>query len=97
MKTPYCIIDNVKYQLHYDENGTVRFPDDGREMPDLNQMAVDYFRGKIKLQELFDYYINSGSPYSLVYGCFSRGGINNHTVTQGNEPTKKFRVYYGKR
>lgn len=96
IKTPYCIIDDVKYQLYW--VGTVlRFPNDGRPMPDLNKMAIDYFNGRSPLSDSFEYYTNSGSSYELVYQHFSRGGINNHMVTQGNEPTKRFRLYTGKR
>lgn len=92
MTRPFCNINGKQYQL-YMINDVLRFPDDGREMPDLNQMIVDYFKSKIPLSDLFEYYINSGSSYYLVEGIFSTNGINNHSVTQGKEKTKKFRLY----
>lgn len=97
MKTPYCIIDGIKYQLHYDGNDVLRFPDDGRAMPDINRMTVQYIKGERKLSDLFNYSVNSGSSYELVYGLYSKGGMNNHIVTQGSEPTKHFRIYKGKK
>lgn len=95
IKVPYCKIDGVKYQLYW-VNGVLRFNDDGRPMPNLNQMAMDYFNGKSPLSERFDYSVNSGSSYEYVFGIFSKNGINNHMVTQGPEPSKKFYLYLGK-
>lgn len=95
MKTPYCTIDGKKYQLEISKNGVLRFPNDGRKMPDVNQYVKDYINGKRPLSDLFDYHTNSGSSYETVYGLFSKGGCNNHITTQGPEPTKKFRLYLG--
>ena len=93
IKRPFCIIDGEYYQLR-NVNGVIRFRNDGRKAPyDLNRMVIDYAYGRIPLKTLFDYYINSGSSYELVYGLFSKCGINNHTVTQGKEPTKHFYYY----
>ena len=96
MEKPYCIIDGVRYKLHISEKGTIRFPDDGRPMPDLNKMVIDYIQGKIPLSNLFEYHVNSGSSYYLVEGLFGKRGMNNHITKQGKEPTKSFR-YYGKK
>jgi hypothetical protein len=93
--TPYCKINDIKYQLAYDKQGVLRFPDDGRLMPDLNKMVVDYAHGRLPLRALFEYDVNSGSSYELVYGRYSKGGINNHIVKQGPEQTKKFALYSG--
>ena len=95
MKTPYCTMNGVEFQLYWIK-GVLRFLDDGRPMPDLNQMVVDYMNGKTSLKPYFQYCVNSGCSYELVYGIFSKNGINNHTVLQGNEPTLKFRLYLGK-
>lgn len=92
MKRPYCKIDGVKYQL-YMINDVIRFPDDGRPMPDLNKMVIDYMNGRIPLSDLFDYAVNSGSSYEYVQGIYGHRGMNNHIVTQGREKTKSFRLF----
>ncbi len=97
MERPYCTIDGARHKLYVDEHGTVRFPDDGRPIPDLNKMIIDYIVGRIPLSDLFDYYVNSGSSYYLVEGLFSKRGMNNHITTQGKEPTKNFKYYGTKR
>ncbi len=94
MKTPYCIIDGKKYQLEWRD--CLRFPDDGRPDVDLNEMVIDYIKGRVRLDKLLDYYVNSGTSYELVYSNFSVNGMNNHTVTQGPEKAKKFKLYLGK-
>lgn len=96
IKVPYCIIDGVRYQLYVNKvDGVLRFPDDGRAMPDLNKLVIDYAEKRIPLSTLFEYDINSGSSYERVYGIYSRNGMNNHIVTQGPEQTKRFRLYLG--
>ena len=96
IKVPYCKIDGVKYQLYW-KGDVLRFPDDGRsDQYDLNLMVVHYIQGKIPLSDLFEYYTNTGCSYDLVFGNFSTNGMNNHMVTQGKEPTKKFALYLGK-
>jgi ribosomal protein L37E len=94
MKLPYCTIDGEKYQLETDEHGTIRFPDDGREVDDLNQFVRDYYDGKRKFEEIFEYYTNSGNSFWFVEGYFGHYGVNNHTTTQGNGSTKHFVLYY---
>lgn len=94
MKTPYCKIDGVKYQLYW-VNGVLRFPDDGRPMPDLNMMQFAYLNGLTDRQQLFDYDINSGSSYEFVYGRYSKYGSNAHSTKEGDH--KKFQVYKGKK
>ena len=93
MKTPYCEINGIQYQLVFSKTGVLRFPDDKRPMPDLNQMTVDYITGKIPLSNLFEYDVNSGSSYERVFGIFSKDGMNNHIVAQGPEPTKEFILF----
>lgn len=101
MKTPYCMIDGIKFQLEI-VNGVLRFPNDGRDgdnlskMPDLNVWWMDYFESKRPVNDLFEYYTNSGSSYDHVYSIFGKGGGNNHMVKQGPEPTKRFRLFLGK-
>ncbi len=96
MKRPFCVVDGVRYQLTFDKHGILRFPNDGRTMPDLNEMAMQYAYGQIKLKELWDYHSNSGSSYELVWGLFSLRGWNNHIVKNGSEPTKRFVLYLEK-
>lgn len=95
MARPYCIIDGVRYKLAVSE-GVVRFPDDGRPIPNINKMTIEYIEGKRPLSDLFNYCINSGTSYYLVQDWFSKHGGNNHMTTQGKEPTKSFK-YYGKK
>ena len=94
MELPYCTIDGKEFQLYVDESGVYRFPDDGREIDDLNSFMCDYFRGTRPFSEVLDYYLNNGCSYHLVEGYFSHYGINNHNVTQGNASPMHFILYY---
>lgn len=106
ISAPYCIVDGIVHQLVWSDPTppdsrwggarVLRFPDDGREMPDLNQMAIDYFNGISPLSDRWEYTVNSGSSYSYTYGLFAARGVNSHMVTQGKEPCKKFKLYIGK-
>lgn len=93
---PYCIVDGHVYKLEI-VRGVLRFPDDGREMPDLNRQVLDYIEGRIRLNVLWDYDTNSGSSYERVRGIYSHSGMNNHIVKQGKEKTKTFKLYDIKR
>jgi hypothetical protein len=95
MKVPYCVIDGIKYQLHV-VNNTLRFPNDLRGMPDLNKMWLDCQEGNTDLKELFDYYINSGTSYEMVYQYFSVGAQRNVAIKRGEQHPMRFKLYTGK-
>lgn len=92
IQRPYCRIDNVVYQLEY-VDGVLRFPNDGRKMPDLNIWALQYFKGERPLSDIWEYHTHSGTSYEMTWSLFSTKGCNNHMVTQGKEKTKSFRLY----
>lgn len=96
MEKPYCIVDEKEYQLVISEHsGTIRFPDTFKGEVDLNQMHLDYCRGRIELDKIWEYYTQSGSSFSMVEGLFSMYGTNSHTVTNGNGRFKTFKLYSG--
>ena len=95
MEKPYCIVDEKEYQLMYDENGTLRFPDTKTPCTDLNKLMMDYGNAKITLDDVWDEYTQTGSSFDLVEGYFSIYGINNHTVTNGNGDFKDFTLVTG--
>jgi hypothetical protein len=95
MEFPYCEVDGIKYQLHFSEHGTLRFPKLKDDCPDLNQLIKNYYDDKIDLQVIWEEYTQTGSSYYLVDGIFSPYGMNNHTVTQGKGKCKKMILFSG--
>jgi hypothetical protein len=94
MEKPYCIVDGKEYQLEY-VNGVLRFPNTRPSYNDINQLHMDYGYGKIDLEAVWEVYTQTGSSFDLVEGYFSKWGMNNHTVTNGNGKFKKFELYSG--
>lgn len=95
MEIPYCIVDGKEYQLEFDKNGTLRFPNTKEPCEDLNDLHIDYINGKIDLQVIWEEYTQTGSSFGLVEGYFSKYGMNNHTVANGNGKFKKFELFSG--
>lgn len=95
MEYPYCTVDGVDYQLVFSELGTLRFPDIKEYCLDLNKLYMDYVRGTIPLQVLWEEYTKTGSSYELVQGYFTVYGTNSHTVSQGNGEFKTMVLHSG--
>lgn len=77
---PFCYIGTVKYQLHYSPAGTLRFPNTFNGDMQSSSAWLEYINHKRPLQYLLGYYTTSGCSYELVYGIFSKGGINNENI-----------------
>lgn len=91
MKRPFCRIAGKEYQL-YKVNGVIRFENLNVNY-DYNGIWIKYYKGEIKLEEVLKSYVTSGCSYELVYGCFSKCGINSENILQGSEKPYKFELY----
>lgn len=80
IRHPYCVVDGVKYQLEFDSNGTLRFPKTKKDNPDLNNLVLDYIRGRATIKEYWEEYSCTGCSYYLVEGIFSPFGMNNENI-----------------